>query len=327
MTVVITISTIKEFLGPKGELRRLCKGADPVINRPAIITEAGPGEVSFCGSTARDPEVLLTKTRASLLIVDRTIPLDEVALSRAGAKAVILSNNARLDFMRVVEHFFTRPRPIGIHSSAVIDPSTAIGPNVNIGPLSTIGKKVGIGEGTMIFAGVHIYDGVRIGKKVTIHSGAVIGADGFGYERNENGELEKFPHVGGVLIDDNVEIGANTCIDRGSLGDTRICQGARIDNLVHIAHNVYVGKHAVVIEKDMIGGGTHIGDFAWVAPSACLRDRINIGDRALVGLASLVTKDIPNGETVLGTPARYLAEQRRLLDHWADVAAGQKNRK
>ncbi len=153
----------------------------------------------------------------------------------------------------------------------------------------------------------------------------MIGADGFGYERNEVGELEKFPHVGGVLIEDNVEIGANSCIDRGSLGDTRICQGARIDNLVHIAHNVYVGRHAVVIANAMVGGGTHIGDFAWVAPSACLRDRIKIGDKSLVGLASLVTKDVPNGETVLGCPARSLAKHKRLLTHWTAVAASQED--
>jgi len=130
-----------------------------------------------------------------------------------------------------------------------------------------------------------------------------------------------------VLIEDNVEIGANTCIDRGSLGDTKICEGTCIDNLVHIAHNVYVGKHAVVIANAMVGGGTRIGDFAWVAPSACIRDRITIGDKSFVGLASLVTKDVSNGETVLGSPARSLEEQKRLLSHWATVIGNQNDSK
>jgi UDP-3-O-[3-hydroxymyristoyl] glucosamine N-acyltransferase len=318
---VITVTKILEFLGPKGTLRLLGPESEILIKRPAPITEAGPGDVSFCGSTARDPGILLAKTRASLIIVDETIPIDEVALSHAGVKAIFLCDNARLHFIRVVEHFFSRPIPHGVHPSSVIAASAVIGSNVYIGPLCSIGERVEIGEGTVIFAGVHIYDGVRVGKKVTIHSGTVIGADGFGYERNEAGGLEKFPHVGGVLIEDAVEIGANTCIDRGTLGDTQVCEGARIDNLVHIAHNVYVGRHAVVIANAMIGGGTHIGDFAWVAPSACLRDRINIGDKSVVGLASLVTKDVPNEVTVLGSPARPFDEQRRLLAHWASVSA------
>lgn len=106
------------------------------------------------------------------------------------------------------------------------------------------------------------------------------------------------------MIEDDVDIGANTCIDRGALGDTRIGRGARIDNLVHIAHNVQVGAHAAVIADAMIGGSAKIGAYAWIAPSACIRDRVSVGERAVVGLASLVTKDVPADVTVLGAPAR-----------------------
>ena len=202
----------------------------------------------------------------------------------------------------------------------MISPSARIGQDVYIGPLCTVGEEVEIGAGAIIHAGVHIYDRVRIGCNVIIHSGTVIGSDGFGYERNEAGELVKFPHIGGVVIEDDVEIGANTCIDRGSLGDTTICRGARLDNLVHIAHNVRVGAHTAVIADAMIGGGTYIGDSAWIAPSVCLRDRITIGARAVVGLGALVTRDVPDGVTVLGAPAREISEQKRLLTHWANVA-------
>ncbi len=201
----------------------------------------------------------------------------------------------------------------------MIAPSSVIAPDVFIGPLCSIGEDVEIGEKTLIHAGVHVYEHVSIGRNVIVNSGTVIGADGFGYERNEEGKLEKFPHVGRVAIEDDVEIGSNSCIDRGTLGDTVICQGARIDNLVHVAHNVIVGKHASVIANVMIGGGTEIGEYAWIAPSVCLRDRIKIGDKSTVGLASVVTKDIPDDVTIMGSPAREVAKQKKLLTHWAEV--------
>ena len=315
-----TIHEIVVFLQADDSLLQLAEAAkSTIIHRPGPINEAVTGEVSFCGATARDAQALLDQAHASLLIVDRGIAFDQDRLSLAGVQAVILTENARLDFIRIIEHFFTSPRPTGIHPNAVIAASAVVAANVFIGPFCTIGEGVEIGEGTVIHAGVHIYDQVRIARNVTIHSGSIIGADGFGYERNQFGELEKFPHLGGVVIEDNVEIGANTCVDRGTLGDTRICQGARIDNLVHVAHNVYIGEHAAVIAHAMIGGGTHIGHSAWVAPSACLRDRITIGDKAVVGLASLVTKDVPGGVTVLGAPARELSEQKQLLAHWSAV--------
>jgi UDP-3-O-[3-hydroxymyristoyl] glucosamine N-acyltransferase len=215
--------------------------------------------------------------------------------------------------MRVIQQCFARPRPRGIAASAKVATTAQIADDAFVGPLCTIGENVQIGSGTVIYAGVHIYDDARIGRNVTINSGTVVGADGFGYERNAQGELEKFPHVGSVVIEDDVEIGANTCIDRGTLGDTRVCEGARLDNLVHVAHNTVIGRHAAVIADAMIGGSTKIGDYAWIAPSACLRDRIEIGDRAVVGLAAVVTKSVPEDTTVMGSPAREAGDQKRIL--------------
>lgn len=308
-----TINAIARFLAPC-PLRPLAEGADDrEIQGPAPITEAGPNQVSFCGSTAKHPHELLEATTAGLLIVDRSLGVDDKALTAAGVAAVIESDNARLDFMRVIKEFFSPPRPQGIAPSAVIAASARIAADAYVGPLCSIGDDVEVGAGTVIHAGVQIYDRVRIGSHVTIHAGCVIGADGFGYERNPEGELVKFPHVGGVVIEDGVEIGANTCIDRGTLGDTRVCEGARIDNLVHVAHNTVVGRHAAVIADAMIGGSTRIGDYAWIAPSACLRDRIEIGERAVVGLAAVVTKSVPPDTTVMGSPARDLKSQKRIL--------------
>jgi UDP-3-O-[3-hydroxymyristoyl] glucosamine N-acyltransferase len=316
-----TIEAIAEFLAPQ-PLRALAEGAEHrVIRGPAPITEAGVEQVSFCGSTAKKPEALLQATHAGLLIVDRALDRDDKALTRAGVAAVIESENARLDFMRVIDRFFSPSRPRGIAPSVVIAESAQIADDAYVGPLCSIGENVEVGAGTVIHAGVHVYDRVRIGRNVTIHAGCVIGADGFGYERDADGVLVKFPHLGGVVIEDDVEIGANTCIDRGSLGDTHVCKGARIDNLVHVAHNTLVGRHAAVIADAMIGGSTRIGDYAWIAPSACLRDRIVIGERAVVGLASVVTKSVPAGRTVMGLPAREQKDQKRLLAKLAQLGA------
>jgi UDP-3-O-[3-hydroxymyristoyl] glucosamine N-acyltransferase len=317
---MITIDEVARFLEPAKLIRLVDSAGAATLSGPAPILQARKGHVSFCGSTATHPEELIRQARASLVILDRTLPFDGPALASAGVAAVIESDNARLDFMRVVDRFFAAPRPRGIAPSAVIAASARVAKDVYIGPLCSLGERVEIGAGTVIHAGVQIYDRVRIGRNVTIHAGTVIGADGFGYERDAQGVLVKFPHLGGVVIEDDVEIGANTCIDRGALGDTRVCKGARIDNLVHVAHNTVVGRHAAVIAHAMIGGSTQIGDFAWVAPSACLRDRITIGAHAVVGLAAVVTKSVPDGVTVMGAPARDQASQRRLLGKLSKLA-------
>ena len=315
---MITIGDIVDFLQAEDSLHKLVEEAvEMPIARAAAITDAQPGEVAFCGATAKNPQELLAATQASLLIVDCSIPFDEVALAQAGVQAIILSDNARLDFMRVVERFFAKPRPRGIHPTAVISPTACIAPDVYIGAYCVIGEAT-IGQGTVIHSGVHIYDGVHIGRNVTIHSGCVIGADGFGFERNEAGELEKFPHVGGVVIEDDVEICALTHVARGTLGDTTIGQGTKIDAFVHVGHNIRIGKHCAITSHAMLAADT-IGDFSWIAPSACLRDRIAIGSGVTVGLGAVVTKDVPDEATVLGTPARELDEYKRLLSIFKEL--------
>ncbi|MDX9907755.1 MAG: UDP-3-O-(3-hydroxymyristoyl)glucosamine N-acyltransferase, partial [Bacteroidales bacterium] len=125
-----------------------------------------------------------------------------------------------------------------------------------------------------------------------------------GYQRNSYNKLEKFPHIGGVIIEDDVEIGANTCIDRGTLGNTVIKKGAKVDNLVHVAHNVTIGNHAAIIANTMIGGSTVIEDYAWIAPSVSLMNGLSVGKGATAGLGAVVTKNIPDNETWAGNPAR-----------------------
>jgi UDP-3-O-[3-hydroxymyristoyl] glucosamine N-acyltransferase len=221
----------------------------------------------------------------------------------------LVTDDPRLAYARIVECLAQKVVKPGIHPTAFVEPNAEIGEDVFIGPMCYVGCSR-IGDGSILYGSNHIYDGVEIGRNVKIHAGVVVGADGFGYVKNEEGELEKFPHIGGVLIEDNVEIGANSCIDRATLGNTIIKEGACIDNLVHIAHNVVVGRNAAVIAHAMVGGSTVIGDQTWIAPSACLRNGISIGDNVTIGLAALVTKNVPDGETWAGFPARKLISKK-----------------
>ena len=300
----IKLAEILEFLGDEvvsvvGPIKR-------IVTHPAPIQKAqSESAITFSGRNE------IQDTKAGVVICDRS--------SMDNSKTYIIVRNPRLSFLRLVQAFFAKPRPGGIHPSAIIDPRAKIHPDVYIGPFAYVGECE-IDAGTVVYGHVHLYSKTRIGRNVTIHAGTVIGADGFGYERNEAGKLEKFPHLGGVVIEDNVEIGANVCIDRGTLGDTLICEGAKIDNLVHVAHNVVVGRHAAVIAQVMVGGSTRISDYVWIAPSACLRDGISIGRGAKVGMGALVTKDVENETTVMGSPARPAEEFKRILQALKQLA-------
>ncbi|HUW96837.1 MAG TPA: hypothetical protein VMW58_13720 [Anaerolineae bacterium] len=319
MSTKPTLVDLLQFLAQREIIRLPGLRDDTPIERAVPLEDAGPNTVCFCRSTARDAVRLLAKTRATLLIVDQTLPIDPKPLAQAGVQAVVRSPNARLDFIRVVERFFSRPRPAGIHPTAVVSPAASIDPDVYVGAYCVVGEAT-IRHGSVIHSGVHIHDAVYIGRNVEVHSGCVIGADGFGFERNEAGELEKFPHIGGVVIEDDVEIYALTHIARGTLGDTTIGQGTKIDTFVHIAHNVRIGKHCMIISHAMLGGGVRVGDSTWVAPSASVRERLAIGSRVTVGLGAVVTKDVPDGTTVMGVPARPAREQKLLMKRLASLA-------
>ncbi len=157
-----------------------------------------------------------------------------------------------------------------------------------------------------------ILDKTIIGNNVVINPGTVIGSEGFGYQRREDKKLEKFPHFGGVIIEDDVEIGSNTSIDRGTLKNTIIRKGSKIDNLVHIAHNVEIGEYCLIIANSMIGGSAKIKKYSWVAPSASILNGIEIGENSTIGMGAVVVKSVPNNQTWAGVPARPLEEFIRI---------------
>ncbi len=269
------------------------------ISNVKSIEEANESSLIWISSLNPEKQILAEKTSAHVIVCDNSIKVESLLRD----KTFIIVEKPRLAFIRIVQKFFTPKPKKEIHQTALIHPEANIDEDCYIGPFSYIGKSK-LGKDCQIMGHVFIYDGVEIGDRVIIHAGAVIGADGFGFQRNDLGELEKFPHIGGVVIEDDVEIGANTCIDRGTLGNTIIKKGTKIDNLVHVAHNVIIGENVVVIANAMIGGSTQISNQAWIAPSACLRDGLFIGERSIIGLGSVVVKNVGANSIVFGSPAK-----------------------
>jgi UDP-3-O-[3-hydroxymyristoyl] glucosamine N-acyltransferase len=268
--------------------------------RPMPLDVAEPDAVTFCRAGHPRAADLVRETRASVVICGSELATFENVPTD---KAVVVVADPRLEFLRIVRRWFAEPKPApGIHQTAVLHPEAKVDPSAYVGPGCNIGRCV-VGAGSVLQGNVHLYDRVTIGKNVTIHAGAVIGGPGFGYQQNELGEWEHFPHIGGVTIEDDVEIGANTCIDRGTLADTLIRSGAKIDNLVHIAHNVVVGEHAVIIGTAQVAGSVVIGDHAWISPSATIINGVKIGRHTTIGLGSVIVKDVPDYAKTMGQPA------------------------
>ncbi len=296
------------------------------IERVAPLESAGAGEVSFVSGRKGAAEA--RKSAAGCLIVPADYRNDE-------GRAVVRAADPRAAFARVVGLFHppAKPEP-GLHPTAVIGDGAVIGEGVSVGPHVTIGEGSRIGAGTSIgpgcaigrrsrvgggcrlHANVSIYDDVDIGDRVVLHSGSVIGADGFGYVLTSD-HYEKFPQVGRVSIGDDVEIGANSCVDRAALGVTSIGAGTKLDNMVHVGHNCRIGRHVVVAAQTGFSGGVVVEDYAVIGGQVGIGDKARIESRAVLGSGSgvLTSKIVRAGQVVWGTPARPLKEYLEMLAH------------
>jgi UDP-3-O-[3-hydroxymyristoyl] glucosamine N-acyltransferase len=289
------------------------------VVRVAGIEDAAPGEVTFLANARYASR--LAATRASAVIADESVNGAPCAILRtrepylAFAEAVALLTPPR------------RPAP-GISPLAVVHPSAVLGPDVTIGPFVAIGRGARIGAGTIvdshasigdaaaigagcvIHSHVAIRDDVEIGNRVVIQDGAVIGSDGFGFARRQDGTHRKIPQVGRVVIEDDVEIGANSTVDRPAVGETRIGAGAKIDNLVQVAHGVKIGRNVLLAAQVGIAGSTVLEDDVVMAGQSGATGHVRLGRGAIVGAKSAVTKDVDAGEHVAGVPAGDVAEWR-----------------
>jgi UDP-3-O-[3-hydroxymyristoyl] glucosamine N-acyltransferase len=294
----------------------------------AALETAGATEVAFVAG--RKAAAAADSSAAGCLLVDMDWP-------GAGFHTVIRVPEPRTAFARVMSRFHpTAELTPGVHPTAVIGPDVSLGAMVYVGPHAVIGdgtrigvacsigagcyvgKRVMLAEGVVLHPNVTVYDDVDIGRGAILHSGAVIGADGFGYV-NENDRWHKFPQVGRVEIGDFVEIGANSCVDRAALGVTSIGEGTKLDNMVHVGHNCRIGRHVVVAAQTGFSGGVTVEDHAVIGGQVGIGDKARIEARAVLGSGCgiLSSKIVHSGETVWGTPARPL---RQHLEQLANLA-------
>lgn len=302
-----TLRELAELVGG-----RIAGDPETIIKRVRPFDQAGAEDIALAAE--RKYLGRLAASRAAALIVPP-------GTKAAGTAALLEVRQPKLAFARLLELFHSEPyRPRGISPLAAIGENTRIGSDVTIGhyavigdncrignrvrigALAAIGDGVEIGDDTTISASVTIYSGVRIGSNVIIHSGTVIGADGFGYVFDGERQV-KIPQVGGVEIQDEVEIGANCAIDRATLGLTVIGKGVKIDNFVHVGHNSTVGENSIIVAQVGLSGGTRVGRGVTMAGQSATHQHVTIGDGAIVTGQAGVTKSVKPGRVVSGTPA------------------------
>jgi UDP-3-O-[3-hydroxymyristoyl] glucosamine N-acyltransferase len=322
------------------DLAEVC-GADILGNNPhqtidsaANLDEAGAHQLTFLGSSKYADKFKATKASAVL------VPKGTTGEGANDGICLLVVDDPEMAFIACLHLLYPQKVSSGtLSTNALIDPSATLGAGTCVEAFATIGARSMLGSNCWVMAGCRIgdnvtlgnncvlhpnvvlYDDVRIGDNVILHAGTVIGSDGFGY-KFRNGEHVKFPQVGTVVIESNVEIGANTCIDRAALGETRVGEGTKIDNQVHLAHNVQIGARSLLCGQVGIGGSTVIKDYVTLAAQCGVADHVTVGSQAVVFAQSGVTKDIEDKEQVMGFPAmnrkEWLHEKaalRRLADN------------
>lgn len=293
---------------------------DAKINTFAKIEEGREGAISFLSNPKYTPYIY--ETLSSVVLIN-----EDVELTQPVNCTLIRVKNAYESVAKLLQLYASMmPQKTGVDPLAFVSKSAKIGENVYIAPFAYIGDNVTIGDGTRIFPHVTIYDGCKIGKNVTIHAGSVIGADGFGFAPNQEG-YDKIPQIGIVVIEDNVEIGANTCVDRSTMGQTIIHKGVKLDNLIQVAHNCEIGENTVMSAQVGMAGSTKIGAWCMVGGQAGFSGHIKIADKTFVGAQSgVISNTKGNGEQLIGAPAidpkiffKAQAVMKRLPDMYKEL--------
>lgn len=316
----VTLGEIAEFLGA-----RLQGDAACTIEGVAELKSATPSFMSFY--TGKKFAAQLAATKAGALLIS---PADAPSTS---IKNLLISENPYRDFARILTKFFDKrshPAP-GVHSQASVHPGAKIGKDARIGafcvvedgavvgeravlyPLTYLGPKTALGDDCILYPSAVVMEGCRLGSRVILHAGVVVGSDGFGFVPDPPKGYVKIPQIGIVVIEDDVELQANVCIDRAALDTTVIGKGSKLDNLVHIAHNVKIGQHTVLAAQTGIAGSTTVGNWVTFAGQAAAAGHLHIGDQAVITGQAGAGKDVPAKAMVSGSPAQPTMEHHRGL--------------
>jgi len=287
-----TAKQIADFIGGRVE-----GNEQTAVHTFAKIEEGKEGAITFLSNPKYTS--FIYETKASIVLIN-----EDVELQHPVSTTLIRVKNAYECVAKLMQMYAASlPQKTGIDSLAFVSPTAEIGKDVYIGPFAVVGEGVKIGDGTRIFPHVTIYDGCQIGKNVTIHAGAVIGADGFGFAPNQEG-YEKIPQLGIVIIEDDVEIGANTCVDRSTMGQTIIHKGVKLDNLIQVAHNCEIGENTVMSAQAGMAGSTKIGAWCMVGGQAGFSGHIHVADKTFVGAqCGVIGNTKGDGEQLIGSPA------------------------
>lgn len=275
-----------------------------IFNAIEPINAATNNNISFCRFDDARGLDLIHQSKAGCLFVPSALK-NQIKIKPD--VLFIYCDHPRLAILYLINEFWDNSIKENYikKDNILIDASSQLADEVKIGPFSVIGPGCNIGRGTVIGSGSHISH-ATIGNFCSIGSNVTIGGEGYGYEILSDSDSLTFPHIGDIQIGNNVRIGSSTCIDRASIGSTIISENVKIDNLVHIAHNVFIGKNSNIVALSIIGGSVHIGANVWVAPGSSVRDWIRIGERSMIGLGAVVTKDVNDNVAVIGNPAREI---------------------
>ena len=301
------------------------------------IKSASSEDLSFCSLDDADKAIMtISKSNAKVIICHQS--LENLVYPRSGKQqCLIFVKNPRMVVMKIINEIYYSPsvnrkkrnhlnkKIMAAPVTSFISKSARIGKNCSIGDFTKIGDKCIIGDNTIIGDRVIIEQNTRIGENCIIQPGTVIGADGFAYERLEDTlELQRFPHIGGVVLGNNVEICSNCSIARGSLSDTIIGEGTKLDALVHIAHNVEIGRHCALTAGTIIGGSTRIGDMCWTGLNSTIKHKVKIGNKVIIGSGASVINDIDDEDIVAGVPAKSI--KHKVRSNQLFLMAGQESR-
>lgn len=304
----VLVTDVIEFLGDF-VLKVYGNQENIYVDNVADVAHVNETTLDWINGAKSNQQEMAENSIAKTIVVGKKVEYNEVL--RQQGKVLLAVEKPRMAMARIIGEFFVE-KPNGIiHPSAIIEDSAEIAENVSIGAGCVIGKNVTIGKNTILKPNVVLYDSVSIGENCLIQAGTIIGTDGLGCSRDADGTLVKFPHLGSVIIGKNVEIGANCQIAKGVLSDTIIEDGCKINGLCFIAHNCHLEKNVWITGDTMLCGSTHVGKNTTIYSNVIIREQNLIGERVVVGMGSVVTKPIPDGETWVGCPAHKLEKEKK----------------